>query len=257
MEATHGLRLFERKHKLPTLTEAGRLLLVRARQIVQQAELFEATARQIASGLEPELTIAVDAIVPTSPLIDSLGRLQARFPNLAVTLHTESIGGGARRLFSGQSALAICALYPTLAPELQAHPLTKVALWPVAAPGTLVASESRPLDRSVLSEYVQLILTDPIDPDGPSHSIVGSRVWRFVDLSRRLDFLLAGFGWGNMPQHLVHPLVETGKLVRLKVRDTSVISDAIPLYLVHRRDQPLGVAARSLFEDLQTHDWYY
>jgi hypothetical protein len=35
--------------------------------------------------------------------------------------------------------------------------------------------------------------------DGPSYGVVGNRVWRFVDLARRLDFLLADIGWCKMP----------------------------------------------------------
>ncbi|MFY0574264.1 hypothetical protein ACN28S_07830 [Cystobacter fuscus] len=43
---------------------------------------------------------------------------------------------------------------------------------------------------------------------------MSSRLWRFVDLGRRLDFLLAGFGWCRMPEHLVAGPIAAGHRCR-------------------------------------------
>jgi hypothetical protein len=52
----------------------------------------------------------------------------------------------------------------------------------------------RELDPADLEARVLLVLSAAFSSDGPSN-----RVWRFVDLARRLDFLLPGFGWYKMP----------------------------------------------------------
>jgi DNA-binding transcriptional LysR family regulator len=80
---------------------------------------------------------------------------------------------------------------------------------------------------------------------------VSPRVWRFVDLGRRLDFLLAGFGWATMPSHLVQEHLADGRLRRLPIDDPAILPGAIPVYAVHQRNRPLGTAARSLLEQLQ------
>ena len=105
-------------------------------------------------------------------------------------------------------------MLPNQAQDLQAYPITSIGLVPVVAPSHPLASESRRLEREVLAEHVQLVLTDPENQGAPSYSVVSPRVWRFVDLGRRLDFLLAGFGRATMPSHLVKEHLANGRITR-------------------------------------------
>ena len=251
LESMQRVQLFDRSGRAPVLTEAGRALAAQARQVLRQAELFERTASAIAEGLEPELTFAVDNMVPSEPVIESLAALQARFPDLAVTLFTEALGGAERRVRSGAATLGLCLLMPNQAQDLQAYPVTSIELVPVAAPSHPLAQERRRLEREVLAEHVQLVLTDPENQGGPSYSVVSPRIWRFVDLGRRLDFLIAGFGWATMPLHVVEDHLKSGALKRLPIDDPAVLPGSIPIYVVHQRSRPLGTAARSLLNDLQ------
>lgn len=255
LEKMQQIQLFDRSGKIPRLTEAGSALVVQAQQVLKQAELFERTANAIASGLEPELTLAVDSMVQTEPLLRSLAGLQATFPNLAVTLYTESIGAAERRAREGSAAIALCALMPASAQELQTHRLTTVNLVTVTAPNHPLVHETRPLSREILAEHVQLVLTDPVDPSGPSYSVVSPRIWRFVDMLRRLEFLLGGFGWCTMPLHLVADHLADEKLVRLDIDDPGVLPGSIPIFAVHARNRQLGVAGRWLLHDLINQRW--
>ncbi len=252
LETLQRVQLFDRSARAPVLTEAGRALTAQARQVLQQAELFERTAGAIAEGLEPELTFSVDTMVPSDLVIRSLANLQERYPDVAVTLFTEALGGAERRVRSGTAALALCMLFPVSAQDLQAYPVSSMQLVPVVSPSHPLAHERRRLEREVLAEHVQLVLTDPENQGGTSYSVVSSRVWRFVDLGRRLDFLLAGFGWATMPLHVVEPLLRSGELKRLPIEDPAILPGPIPIYAVHQRNRPLGVAARSLLEDMQS-----
>lgn len=255
LEATHQVQLFDRSGRMPKFTEAGRVLAEQARRVWRQAEQFSRMAGSISSGVEPELTVAIDSMVPAAPIIDSLGRLQRTFPDLPVTIFTEGLLSAQRRLRDGSAAVAICALMPTTVPDIRAYPLTSVRLIPVVSPVHPLAKLSGPLVRDVLAEHVQLILTDPSQAGGPSFSVVSPRVWRFVDLGRRLDFLLAGFGWCNMPYHLVREQVADGRLVQLEIEDTAILPELLPLYTAHRRDAQLGQAVQWLLADLQQLDW--
>lgn len=250
LETMQRVQLFDRSRRTPIFTEAGRALAAQARQVLRQAELFERTAGAIAGGLEPELTFSVDNMVPSGPVIRTLGALQQRFPDLAVTLFTEALGGAERRVQSGGAAIGLCLLLPNQAQDLQAYQVTSIELVPVVAPSHPLARETRRIEREVLAEHVQLILTDPENQGGPSYSVVSSRLWRFVDLGRRLDFLLAGFGWATMPLHIVRTHLSEGSLLRLPIDDPAILPGAIPIYAVHQRDRSLGLAARSLLHDL-------
>jgi DNA-binding transcriptional LysR family regulator len=238
------------------MTAAGRVLVEQARQVLRQAAVFERSAQAMAAGLEPELTLAIDSFVPTAPVIRGLARLRERYPDLPVTLFTEGIGAAERRVRDGSATLGLCALMPTLVQDLQASALTQVSLVPVAAPGHPLAAERRTLTRDVLAEHTQLILTDPLQRPGPSFSVVSARVWRFVDIARRLEFLLAGFGWGTMPLHLVQRHVDAGSLVVLDVRDPGVLPGSIGLFAIHDRQRPLGIGAQWLLAELQRLAWF-
>lgn len=255
LENVQQVQLFDRSGKVPKITEAGRVLAAQARLVLRQAEQFSRMASSMSAGLEPELGIAIDSMVPTGPVLDSLSRLQKTFPDLAVSIFTEGLWSAERRVRDGTAAIAICALMPFISQDMQAYPLTSVSLVPVVSPTHPLASAKPPVDREVLAEHVQLILTDPLQQAGPSFSVVSQRVWRFVDISRRLEFLLGGFGWCNMPHHLVADHLKQGRLLRLHIEDTGVLPGLLPLYTTHRRDVPLGKAAQWLLADLQGQKW--
>lgn len=249
LEGHLQVQLFDRSGHKPQLTDAGRILASQAKLVLANAAQFQRTAASISTGLEPELTIAIDSMVPTRPVIESLARLQATFPELAVTVFTESITGAERRVREGSAVLALCGLMPTSAQDLLAHKFAAIRLVPVVAPGHPLASETRPLTREVLAEHVQLILTDPSQASGPSFSVVSHRLWRFVDIGRRLEFLLAGFGWCTMPEHLVAEHLAANRLVQLTIVEPGVLPGSIQIYATHMRHRSLGVAARWLLAD--------
>lgn len=255
LENVQQVQLFDRSAKVPKMTEAGRVLAAQARQVLRQAEQFSRMAGSMSAGLEPELGIAIDSMVPTGPVLDSLSRLQKTFPDLPVSIFTEGLWAAERRVRDGTVAIAICALMPLVSQDMQAHPLTSVSLVPVVSPTHPLASAKPPVEREVLAEHVQLILTDPAQQAGPSFSVVSPRVWRFVDIGRRLEFLLGGFGWCNMPHHLIADHLKQGRLVRLQIEDTGVLPGLLPLYTTHRRNMPLGKAAKWLLADLQAQQW--
>ncbi len=251
LETTQGVMLFDRSSKTPVLTEAGRVLVAQARQVQRQAELFESVAGDISAGLEPELTLALDNFVPTPTVIDSLQALRKAFPNLPVTLYTEGMGAAERRVRNRSAALALCAIFPAAQQELECYPLMSIPLLPVVSSSHPLARERRPITRDVLQEHVQLVLTDPYDSSGPSFGVVSPRIWRFVDMGSRLDFLFAGSGWAKFPLHVVKPGLADGRLVELEIQDNSVPAATVPIFAVHARDRQPRRAAQWLMDDLR------
>lgn len=251
LEAVQGVALFDRSGHRPQLTEVGRVLVDQARLVLASAARFEAIAAGTREGLEPELALAIDPLVPTAPLIDSLRTLSETFPNLPVSFSTEGLGGSLRRLRGGSAALAICLLLPDVPEDIAAYPLLRIAMEPVVAPGHPLASLGRPATRDDLESHVQLVLSDPVDPGGAAYGLASARLWRFVDLGRRLDFLLAGFGWCRMPRHLIAALVTEARLVSLRIEDDRTPREGLTIYAAHRRDRVLGPAGNWLLNGLR------
>ena len=252
LEQVQGVQIFDRTGHRPRLTPVGRSLVEQARLMLAGAARFEAMANGARAGLEAELTVAIDPLVPTAPLIASLRAFRAAYPDLPVRFFTEGVGGAERRLQTGTAALGLCLLLPAVPPELTAYPLMDLELVPVATADHALARLKRPLDRSDLEAHVQLVLSNPYDHTGADYGVVGSRLWHFVDLTRRLDFLLAGFGWCKMPRHIVLPMLADGRLVALDVQDESILPSAsLLIYAAHSRDKPLGTAGAWLLGDLR------
>ena len=251
LESMQGVALFDRTGHRPQFTDVGRVLVDQARLVLASAARFEAVAAGTRQGLEPELALAIDPLAPTAPLIDSLRALSETFPDLPVSFSTEGLGGSLRRLRSGSAALAICLLLPDVPEDIAAYPLLRVALQAVVAPGHPLASLGRPATRGDLEPHVQLVLSDPVDPGGANYGLSSARLWRFVDLGRRLDFLMAGFGWCRMPDHLIAASIAEAKLVPLQMEDDRTSGEGLTIYAAHRRDHALGPAGRWLLDRLR------
>ena len=253
LENVQGVAMFDRAGLRPVMTEAGRVLVAQARIVLSGAARFEAMTAATRGGVEAELAIAIDPLVPTDAFIDSLHALRAAFPCLSVSFSTEGLGGAERRLRRGEAALALCILLPAVPEDVVALPLLTIDLVPVVSADHPLARLGRPSTPADLADHVQLVLSDPSTPDGPSYGVVGSRPWRFVDLGRRLDFLLAGMGWCRMPARLVAPHLAAGRIVPLAIEDDPAgPKGSLTIYAAHLRDRSLGRAGSWLLANLQT-----
>ena len=188
---------------------------------------------------------------PIPLLMESLKALRVAFPLLPATVFTEALGGSEQRLRDGAARLAIYTAAPTSPSDLVTEFMTRIAMWPVVATDHPLAAAPGPLTREALEPYVQLVLTDRTAlTQNWVGGIVSRHLWRFADLATRLDFLLAGFGWCNMPSHMVTDHIAAGRLKKLIIanREDEV---ALPIYIVHERGRLPGRAGRWLIADLR------
>ncbi|MEO8667284.1 MAG: LysR family transcriptional regulator [Bauldia sp.] len=250
LETALGTSLFERDGKVPKLNDAGRVILADARRLISGMETLKARAEGIANDIEPELTLAVDAIIPIDVLTRSLKGLSEAFPCLPVTLFTEGLGGAEQRLRDGVARLGLYVPIPGSTDEMEAEFLMPIPTVPVVAAGHPLAAVAGPLSRDRLEGEVQLVLTDrtPIT-NGLAGGILSRRTWRFADLTTRLAFLLAGFGWCNMPTHLVRRQIEEGQLKVLDIPGNPVRE--FPIHVVYQRGRPPGKAGRWLIDEIR------
>jgi DNA-binding transcriptional LysR family regulator len=250
MESVLGVALFDRRGKKPALTEAGEVIARDARHLIDGARTLKSRAASIAADTEPELTLAVDAIFPNELLMASLKALRGEFPQTPVSVFTEGLGGPEQRLRDGVVRLAIYPLAVTGAHDLAAEFLTDVAIIPVVAASHPLAAIDGPIARETLEPHVQLVLTDRTPLTQNSHGgIVSHHIWRFADLATRLEFLLAGFGWCNMPAHMVVDHIEAGRLKRLALAEKDAF--VFRVHVVHERGREIGRAGRWLIADLR------
>lgn len=250
LEATLALTLFDRSGKKPVLTEAGRSILMDARQVVARTDTLRAHAGAIAGGCEPELALSVDPLFPQPVLMESLRALSKAIPHMPVKLITEGLGGPEQSLREGVVPFAIYALLATGSRDLHVEKLIDVEMIPVVAADHPMAGEPEPVSQEAVEAQTQLVLTDrtPLTQNMRGN-IFSPHVWRFADIGTRLDYLLAGFGWCHMPVWLVRPHIEDGRLKRLRLAQSN--GSRIAMHIVRQHSRPLGPASQWLIADLR------
>ncbi|HET8850025.1 MAG TPA: LysR family transcriptional regulator [Marinobacter sp.] len=252
LENTHGVCLFDRSGHRPLLTTTGAVLVDQARSVLRSASRFESMAANSRAGVEPELSIAIDPLVPAKPCIDSIVEFSGRFPDVVLNFHNEGIGRAELLLRRQEVSLAFCTLIPTVPIDLVAHRLAEIQLIPVVAASHPLARINKTVSRLEIESHVQLVLSNSMDSNSPSYGLLSNRRWRFVDIHRRLDFLLGGLGWCRMPENMVIPYIQSGALVELKIEDDpNEKQPPLNIYAAHVRDRPVGVAGRWLLEAIQ------
>ena len=78
LERQLGIVLFDRQRtRKPALTEAGAVLLSKARAVSGGIDDLRASVKGLLSGLEAEVTLVVDVMFPTSRLADAVRAFEA------------------------------------------------------------------------------------------------------------------------------------------------------------------------------------
>ncbi|MBH5321666.1 LysR family transcriptional regulator [Aurantiacibacter sediminis] len=215
MEAQLGVTLFEREgSRRPVLTDAGRGLLSEAQAITDRADALLAKTRSLHAGLESDLALVVDVMVPGDVIARVLRDFRTMFPTVGLRLQIEGLGAVAACLMEKESQLAIGG--PVIAdhPDFERQAIGTVDLLPVAAPGH--ALDRPDVKPGQSREHLQLVLTDRSRlTQGREFSVLSPLAWRLGDLSAKHALLKEGIGWGNMPRPLVAEDIAAGRLVVL------------------------------------------
>jgi DNA-binding transcriptional LysR family regulator len=249
LEAQLGLDLFERGHRRPKLTDAGRAVLSDARRIGRMVDELRTRAHGLIAGLEAEVGLVVDVMFSTERLVAALEAFAGEFPTVALRLRIEAMGAVVQLVLNRACGLGICGPHAVRAGDIERRMMGSMTLVPVAAPAHPLARLPPPLPVAAFHDHTQLVLTDRSTlTEGQDFGVVSPRTWRLGDLGAKHALLRAGLGWGSMPEQMVQEDLRTGRLVQLLPAEQSSV--AFPLWLIHRSDSPPGPAASWLADRL-------
>lgn len=249
LEAQIGVPLFDRSAKYPRLTAQGKELLLAARGVADHIDTFKARARTMREGLEPELSVAIDAVYPIAALTKAVGLFKATYPNTPLQLHVQALGGVTQLVLDGRCRIGIAGTLPTVPDQLQSTPSLDVPFVSVVAPTHPLSTWKKVVPESEIARHVQLVLTDPTQlSQGRDFGVLSAKTWRLSDLGSKHAFLKAGFGWGQMPLHLVDADISAGRLVKIKVEGAPARTQVLTMRAVHRKDAPPGPAGSSFIK---------
>ncbi len=252
LEAQLSVTLFERSGRYPVLTEAGRLLLADARAVSSGVDALKARARGMASGIEPELSVAIDVMFPMAALTRAAAAFGAEFPATSLRLYVEALGGVAQAVLDRQCQLGVVGTLPLNMAGLVTERLLGVRIVFVAAPSHPLAQIEGPVPVAELGRHVQLVLTDRTAlSEGREFRVISPRNWRLADLGAKHAFLLAGLGWGGMPYAVVARDIAEGALKQIALQDLPVEGEVMAMSAAYPTDTPPGPAGRWFIEQLR------
>ena len=238
-----GLMLFDRASRKPTLTEAGKSLLSEARKVAHGIDGLRAKATGLLAGLEPELAVAIDVMLPTARLVSTLVAFRTAFPTVNLRLYIEALGAVARLVLDRTCAIGASAAVARSMDDLDQKPLGSIRMLSVAAPSHPLAAQRGKVPVAEARAHIQLVLTDRSDlTQGKDFNVLSTETWRLGDLGAKHELLRAGVGWGGMPEALIKDDLASGRLVELDIEGRT--PDRYQIYAVHRTDAPPGPAGR-------------
>ena len=252
LEQSLGLTLFDRSKRQIALTDQGRAVLAHARRILRNAEALTAEAAELATGWEPELRVVADGALPMTPIIGAIAWFSQQGLPTRIHLDVAYREGVLERFDAEDAHLMLCVGFD---PDDDTSPWSLWDLPPL--PMTLVCAPSHPLAtmgplvRTDADGFPELTVRDSARRfrHDPSTSFTGSRrLAPISDFHAKRTALLAGLGFGWMPDHLIAADLAAGALVGIAI-------DGIGCWtyqpkLCARAGRPVGRAARAFVERL-------
>jgi DNA-binding transcriptional LysR family regulator len=215
LESDMGVALFDRSGRRARLTQAGRVLLERGRDLLRQAESLENSVKRAAHGWETQLTLAVDELIPMERLFPVISDFDALMTGTRLRLTHEIFGGAWDALIDRRADLSIGAAGD--APHgygLLTRPLGSVRFVFTCAPHHPLAEAPEPLAGALIARYRSVAAADSSRrlPTRSGGIQPGQDVLVVPTLAAKAAAQIAGLGVGYLPEYLARPLVEAGRL---------------------------------------------
>jgi DNA-binding transcriptional LysR family regulator len=220
LEDALDVLLFDRRSRQARLTAAGEELLREGALLLQQMNAVANRVQRVASGWEAELTVAVDKAIAPHAIFDLMEAFYALKPPTRLRMLSEVMTGTWEALQSGQADLAIgVSASQVLGPDLRTEVIGNILFVMTVAPHHPLAQAPEPLSHTVLAQHRVVAVADTARTLEPMTIgiLPGQDVLTVPSMSAKLEALLRGLGCGYLPESMVQPAIQAGKLVRKEV----------------------------------------
>lgn len=259
LEFQTGAELFDRSGYRLELTPVGRRVYLQSLRVLSEAEDLTQLIRHFEKGQEETITLAIDAAADPTVLTPVLTGLQTRFPDTRLVLRAEVLSGAIQAVRSGEAALALAPAIPVMLEEadFDYRPLAGTVMRNVAAPSLLEAMNA-PGTLADLRRFHQIIARDSGQASGLFDRELGvqkgQRRWYVGDLHMKKQLLVAGLGWGRLPQHMISRELAQDQLREIVLPHTHLSFES-DVFVFRQRGSATGPVAAYLwdaFADPQT-----
>src|SRR5262244_4021472 len=134
LEAQLGVSLFDRRStRKPQLTDAGHTVVPEARTITNGVNGLRAKVRGLLQGLEPEVRLVLDMMLPSARVVDALKAFRAEFPTVSLRVYIEALGAVTQMVIEGAASIGICGALDEAVAGIERIGVGSVEWIPVAA----------------------------------------------------------------------------------------------------------------------------
>ncbi|RON84693.1 LysR family transcriptional regulator [Pseudomonas fluorescens] len=214
LEIDLDLLLFDRSSRKPTLTPAGHVMLQRAEAILAATSRLEMTARQLAEGVEPKLTVAISDTYQSARFEAALVGFEQRYPDLELECLIAECDDLIELVQRGRAHLAFAEMQDTYPPDLVTSTVAERTDLALFVKDDHVLTRVEQVDQQVLEQHRELRLATIVNP---YDSRAKGRVWSAPSYLMLMEMAEMGFGWAALPRWLVARF-GNGSLVELTVR---------------------------------------
>jgi DNA-binding transcriptional LysR family regulator len=167
--------------------------------------------RSLSQGIEAEINLVLDVLLPAARVVDALKAFRAEFPTVSLRRHIEALGAARQMVQNGGAAIGIAGPLDEAIVGIERVAVGTVEMIPVAASDHPLVLAGRNVPDAG-RDHIQLVLTDRSElKRGQDLGVIGTQTWRLTGLGSKHMLLKEGIGWGYMPEHIVREDVEKGR----------------------------------------------
>ena len=242
-----GVPVLRLEGRRAVLTEAGEVVLRRARQLLRDANALEALARELKAGWEAEIRLVVDAAFPSEILMMALQAFAPHDRGTRVLMQEVVLSGAMDALRDGTADLVISAGLPE---TVLADELIEIEFLAVAHPNHALHQLGRVLEFSDLRREMQIVIRDSGHYQVTDHGWLESEHrWTVSSIDRAVSTVIHGLGFAWLPRHYLTAHLATDQVKILPLAQGQ--SYRTHLYLSYAHPEHVGPATRLLTEHLQ------
>ena len=221
LEDALDVLLFDRSSRQAKLTEAGAELLREGARLLNEIDAIAHRVKRVATGWETQFTIAVDAVISCSIVMELAQAFYALKPTTRLRLRDDSLSGTLEAVTSGQADLALgVMLEPGTSSGILSKDLGELLFVYAVAPHHPLAAAKEPLKDETVRKHRAVAVADSVQ-QGVALTrglLEGQDVLTLPTMRAKLDAQLRGLGGGFVPEPMARPYIETGRLVVKEVQ---------------------------------------
>ena len=109
LESQLGIPVWDRTTKVARLTEQGAALLGAARRVLAEVDGLRRLTDGMAHGLEPTVSLCLDALFPLQALLDLCRAFAVEFPAVDLRIDTQVMSAVSARVLDGTASLGVAS----------------------------------------------------------------------------------------------------------------------------------------------------